>query len=618
MRIFLTILTITMLWCRAGETIIGDLDVTGVISGDGSGITNLPAATAVWGAITGTLADQTDLQDTLDLKAFASDLTTHVNNVSNPHNTTAVLVPYDKDTTPTFITATDVQGAIDQSAAYILGNDTTANMALSKINTHEADLANPHAVTFAQIGDAPNDGQDYVRKNEAWAVASGGGGGAVDSVFGRTGIVEADASDYTAAQVDFVPAGNTTSDNVQLAIQEVQTDLDGDRADLQDHEADLANPHAVTFAQIGDAPNDGQDYVRKNEAWAVASSGGGTAAGTTVDASVFFTNLSATDTDVQTALETIDALSLGGGTPVWELDGGVNSFSAVGAGAINASSDYSILAGRNNYISSTLDYNAILCGGHPTTAPNYISGGTYNVIVGGLNNYMSGSADQNFIGGGNANRIYETSTDYGVIGGGASNYIRGGSSHGSIGGGQQNYIYGPDDHGTVGGGTGNGVHFARAGVIAGGDGGFILSSDWCGILGGEDNDIKTTSHYSAILGGRLNIIDSSSTYSSILGGYNNEVNEPYGFAMGNGSEANSQGAVVFSDSASALTVDGGVDSITLNYAGGLDMVPVTVEPASPAAGRVTLFFFDDGASTFSLKAKFSDGAVNTVTTHTVP
>ena len=39
-----------------------------------------------------------------------------------------------------------------------------------------------------------------------------------------------------------------------------------------------------------------------------------TASGTTVDASTFSTNLGATDTDVQTALETIDELSISSGT----------------------------------------------------------------------------------------------------------------------------------------------------------------------------------------------------------------------------------------------------------------------------------------------------------------
>jgi hypothetical protein len=43
----------------------------------------------------------------------------------------------------------------------------------------------------------------------------------------------------------------------------------------------------------------------------------GTASSTPVDTTNFGTNLSSTDTTVQTALETIDGLSLGGGSAVY-------------------------------------------------------------------------------------------------------------------------------------------------------------------------------------------------------------------------------------------------------------------------------------------------------------
>lgn len=41
-----------------------------------------------WGDITGTLSNQTDLQDELDAKADDSDLTTHTGSTSNPHEVT--------------------------------------------------------------------------------------------------------------------------------------------------------------------------------------------------------------------------------------------------------------------------------------------------------------------------------------------------------------------------------------------------------------------------------------------------------------------------------------------------------------------------------------------------
>lgn len=50
------------------------------------------------------------------------------------------------------------------------------------------------------------------------------GGGAVDSVFGRTGVVIAAASDYDADQVDFTPAGGIEATDVQAAIEELDSE----------------------------------------------------------------------------------------------------------------------------------------------------------------------------------------------------------------------------------------------------------------------------------------------------------------------------------------------------------------------------------------------------------
>ncbi len=53
------------------------------------------------------------------------------------------------------------------------------------------------------------------------------GGGAVASVFGRTGAVVAVAGDYDAAKVTFAPTGSVSSTTVQAAIAEVSGDADG-------------------------------------------------------------------------------------------------------------------------------------------------------------------------------------------------------------------------------------------------------------------------------------------------------------------------------------------------------------------------------------------------------
>lgn len=60
----------------------------------------------------------------------------------------------------------------------------------------------------------------------AWEAPTGGGG-AVDSVFTRTGAVVAVSGDYTAAQVTNVPAGNIAAVTVQAAIDELDSEKAG-------------------------------------------------------------------------------------------------------------------------------------------------------------------------------------------------------------------------------------------------------------------------------------------------------------------------------------------------------------------------------------------------------
>lgn len=65
---------------------------------------------------------------------------------------------------------------------------------------------------------------------------SGGGGGAVSSVFGRTGVVVAQSGDYTKAQVGLSNVDNTSdalkpiSTATQTALDALQTDVDGKEA----------------------------------------------------------------------------------------------------------------------------------------------------------------------------------------------------------------------------------------------------------------------------------------------------------------------------------------------------------------------------------------------------
>lgn len=82
------------------------------------------------------------------------------------------------------------------------------------------------------------------------------GGGAVSSVFGRTGDVVAEASDYDASQIDnnsTVPGAFVSNALEYLDGQIDLINLDGYAldSDLQDHINDTANPHATDVGNLG-------------------------------------------------------------------------------------------------------------------------------------------------------------------------------------------------------------------------------------------------------------------------------------------------------------------------------------------------------------------------------
>jgi hypothetical protein len=113
---------------------------------------------------------------------------------------------------------------------------------------------------------------------------------------------------------------------------------------------------ASTYQPIGsyltDAPSDGNEYVRKNAAWAVASAGGGVAWGA-------ITGTLSSQTDLQTALD--DKLALAGGT----MTGGL-TLSATGIIFSDATTLTTAPAG------STLAADQLTAGvvtANPTTGP---------------------------------------------------------------------------------------------------------------------------------------------------------------------------------------------------------------------------------------------------------
>jgi len=84
----------------------------------------------------------------------------------------------------------------------------------------------------------PTDNVFWAWSGAGWDVVGpgGGGGGAVDSVFGRTGVVVAVSGDYTALLVDFSPAtSQLTATDVQNAIDELAGEVSLNSTDRHSH-----------------------------------------------------------------------------------------------------------------------------------------------------------------------------------------------------------------------------------------------------------------------------------------------------------------------------------------------------------------------------------------------
>lgn len=187
------------------------------------------------------------------------------------------------------------------------------------------------------------DGTTAATDGQVWTADGAGGaafedaGGAVDSVFGRTGAVTAATSDYDAVQVDFTPAGTIAATNVQAAIEELDTEKSatGHTHSYQPLDAGLTDLAGLAVANGNIPVGDGTNWVAesgatlRNSIGAAAASdltthegltgaahggvlptGGGTMAGTLAMADNLITRPKFTDYG-----ETVNAIgSIGGGT----------------------------------------------------------------------------------------------------------------------------------------------------------------------------------------------------------------------------------------------------------------------------------------------------------------
>lgn len=144
-----------------------------------------------------------------------------------------------------------------------IGTVTTSNErnALNTLVT-PVNVSQGQVIGFETIS-GPGDGGGN-RVSAYFRTTPFGAGAPVDSVFGRTGAVSAQASDYDANQIDVTPAGNIASTDVQAALEELDTAIGNAGSDIEVQNDDVQVVSAATTINFGSdltVTNDGGGKV---------------------------------------------------------------------------------------------------------------------------------------------------------------------------------------------------------------------------------------------------------------------------------------------------------------------------------------------------------------------
>lgn len=173
----------------------------------------------VWGSITGTLSDQTDLQQMLDVKAYqvsiAFPFTEDLSYSAGTHYVTYKGRFYSFD------------GPYQGSWSGLTNKwEITVDELLESLRTTVNQKANTADLgAMASVADAPSDGSEYVRKNGAWAVSSGGGGAPVWGGITGTLADQTDLNTALSAKADTSSVYTKTEADALLADKADSADL---------------------------------------------------------------------------------------------------------------------------------------------------------------------------------------------------------------------------------------------------------------------------------------------------------------------------------------------------------------------------------------------------------
>ncbi|MEX0650269.1 MAG: hypothetical protein WD200_04660 [Candidatus Andersenbacteria bacterium] len=245
-------------------------DFTGLwkLYGDTSG--------SVWGSITGTLADQTDLQAALDVKADEADLLAHIANTDNPHSVTAAqagavaltgdetiagiktfsAIPVGPGSDPTTDNQLVRKAYVDGIAAGLSVRQsvrvaTTANITLSGEQTIDGVSAVTDDRVLVKNQDTASANGIYIVASGSWTRATDYDSGSGEVVQGSfTSVLEGTTqanTQWALATAGSITVGSTSLTFTQLSAQQVYTASLGVKKSGLDFQADLSGSGAITL-----------------------------------------------------------------------------------------------------------------------------------------------------------------------------------------------------------------------------------------------------------------------------------------------------------------------------------------------------------------------------------